>query len=174
MALTEQEILSRIRAIPDYPSPGIVFRDITPLLADGEAFADVIAAIADPVRGRVDLVAGIEARGFILAAPVAVALGVGFVPVRKSGKLPHETIGASYALEYGTAEIEIHADAVRPGQRVLLVDDVLATGGTARAACDLLTNLGGSVVEIVVLMELPALAGRERLPGRAVRALVST
>jgi adenine phosphoribosyltransferase len=155
-----------------------VFRDITPLLADGPVFAGVVEAFAAPHRdasGRptVDAVVGIEARGFILAAPVAVALGVGFVPVRKRGKLPHVTVGAAYDLEYGAAEIEVHADGVLPGQRVLLLDDVLATGGTAQAADELIQQLGGHVVEAAFLIELGALGGRTRLDHRAVRALVS-
>jgi len=164
-----------IRAIPDHPSPGIVFRDITPLLADGPAFARVVEEFVAPHRaaGTVDVVVGIEARGFILAAPVAIALGVGFVPVRKSGKLPHVTVGAAYELEYGQAEIEVHADGIRSGQRVLVVDDVLATGGTARAACDLVRQLGGEVAEVAVLIELEALGGRARLDGCAARALLS-
>lgn len=175
-------ILARIRDVPDYPEPGIVFKDITPLLADPEAFAGVVEGFATPYRGdaphstvrpTVDVVVGIEARGFILAAPVAVALGAGFVPVRKRGKLPHTTIGAAYSLEYGTAEIEVHADAVRPGQRVLVVDDVLATGGTAAAACELVERLGGVVIGVAVLLELGFLAGRERLPGRSIHALVT-
>ncbi len=171
-------IRSMIRDIPDYPSPGIVFRDITPLLADATAFSRVIEAFAAPYRGLdgasgVDTVVGIEARGFILAAPVALALGVGFVPMRKSGKLPHVTVGAAYDLEYGTAEIEVHADGVRPGQRVLVVDDVLATGGTAEAACALVEQLGGHVSAVAVLLEIAALAGRDRLAGREVHALLT-
>jgi adenine phosphoribosyltransferase len=168
------DVAGLIRSIPDHPSPGIVFRDITPLLADGPAFARVIEAFAAPHRaGGIDVVVGIEARGFILAAPVSIALGVGFVPVRKSGKLPHVTVGAAYELEYGQAEIEVHADGIRPGQRVLVVDDVLATGGTARAACDLVQRLGGEVAEVAVLIELMALSGRQQLGGRGARALLS-
>jgi adenine phosphoribosyltransferase len=169
-------ILALIRDVPDYPVPGVLFKDITPLLADGGQFAAVVEAFAAPYRqpgAGVDVVAGIEARGFILAAPVAIALGVGFVPVRKKGKLPHDTVGAAYDLEYGRAEIEIHTDAIAPGQRVLLVDDVLATGGTAEATCDLIERVGGVVVELAVLMELTFLAGRERLGGRPLRTLVT-
>jgi adenine phosphoribosyltransferase len=173
----EADILPWIRSIPDYPNPGILFRDITPLLADGATFAAVVEAFAAPHRdaqGRptVDAVVGIEARGFILAAPVAVALGVGFVPVRKQGKLPHATIGAAYDLEYGQSEIEVHADGISPGQRVLLLDDVLATGGTAQAADDLVRRLGGEVAEVAFLIELEALGGRSRLDHRPVRALL--
>ncbi|MFN8077333.1 MAG: adenine phosphoribosyltransferase [Kineosporiaceae bacterium] len=163
-----------IRDVADYPKPGILFKDITPLLADADGLARTVAALAGGVgeAGGVDLVVGIEARGFILAAPVATALGAGFVPVRKAGKLPWRTLSATYALEYGEAEIEVHEDAVRPGQRVLVVDDVLATGGTAAAAIDLLERLGAVVVELVVLIELAELGGRERLAGRSVRSLL--
>jgi adenine phosphoribosyltransferase len=172
-------ILSRIRDVPDYPNPGVTFKDITPLLADGPAFQHVIELLAAPYRDRdagsrrVDVVVGIEARGFILAAPVAVALGAGFVPVRKRGKLPHRTLGAAYDLEYGTAEIEVHVDGISSGQRVLVVDDVLATGGTAQAACMLVEQVGGEVAGLDVLMELSFLNGRARLTGREVRALVT-
>jgi adenine phosphoribosyltransferase len=176
MSPTAERILARIRDVPDYPAPGVMFKDITPLLADGADFAMVIDELAAPHRAperAVDVVVGIEARGFILAAPVAVSLGAGFVPVRKKGKLPHTTAGAAYALEYGQAQIEIHEDGVRPGQRVLVVDDVLATGGTAEASCELVERIGGTVVAVAVLMELSFLSGRERLPGRDVRALVT-
>jgi adenine phosphoribosyltransferase len=173
-----ERILARVRDIPDYPSPGIVFKDITPLLADAAEFAAVVEAFARPYRpgggrGPVDVVVGIEARGFILAAPVAIALGTGFVPVRKRGKLPHVTLGAAYDLEYGTAEIEVHVDGIAPGERVLIVDDVLATGGTAEATCGLIERVGGVVVGIDVLMELGFLPGRQRLAGRVVRALAT-
>jgi adenine phosphoribosyltransferase len=176
--ISERELLALIRTIPDHPSPGILFRDITPLLADGPAFAGVVEAFAMPFRDApagagIDVVVGIEARGFILAAPVAIALGLGFVPIRKHGKLPHDTVGAVYDLEYGQSEIEVHADGVGPGQRVLVCDDVLATGGTAQAACDLVEQLGGEVAEVAVLMEIAALDGRARLGGRRVRALLT-
>jgi adenine phosphoribosyltransferase len=167
--------LGLVRDVADYPAPGVLFKDITPLLADGPAFAEVVAALAAPhgPGGRpVDVVAGIEARGFIFAAPVAVALGVGFVPIRKVGKLPHATVSATYELEYGTAEVEVHADAVHPGQRVLLVDDVLATGGTAAAAAGLVRSLGGDLVGVAVLLELTALGGRRALPELPVRSLL--
>ena len=170
-----ESIRARIRDVPDYPSPGIVFKDITPLLADGAAFGSVIDGFASQAAkaARVDIVVGIEARGFILAAPVAIALGAGFVPVRKRGKLPYTTVGAAYALEYGTAEIELHADGIRPGQRVLIVDDVLATGGTAAAACQLVEQVGGLVTAVAVLLELSFLEGRQKLTGRQVNALVT-
>jgi adenine phosphoribosyltransferase len=163
-------ILSRIRDVPDYPQPGVVFKDITPLLADHPAFSAVIDALAQDVD--VDKVVGIEARGFILAAPVAYQAGAGFVPVRKKGKLPAETLEASYDLEYGSAVIEVHRDAFAPGDRVLIVDDVLATGGTARAAVELVSRAGAEVVGVSVLMELAFLKGRDRLSDIDVRALV--
>jgi adenine phosphoribosyltransferase len=165
-------ILSRIRDIPDYPQPGVMFKDITPLLADGPAFRQVVAALAGVYAG-VDKVAGIEARGFILAAPVACALGSGFVPIRKQGKLPGPAYAETYALEYGTATIEVHQDAFAPGDRVLLVDDVLATGGTAAASAELVRRSGATVAGIVVLLELGFLDGRSRLPHLPVSALVA-
>jgi adenine phosphoribosyltransferase len=166
------DVQRSIRDVPDFPEPGVLFKDITPLLGDGATFAALIAQWAEAHRG-VDVVAGVEARGFILAAPLAVRLGVGFVPVRKAGKLPGRTEQASYALEYGTATLEITADAVQPGQRVLLVDDVLATGGTVAAAAELLERLGAEVVAVQVLMELTFLPGRERLAGRELFATVA-
>src|SRR5215216_5258720 len=138
----DQQLRSRIRDIPDFPQPGIMFRDITPLLADADAFRAVIDALADRFRGQVDVVVAVESRGFIFGAPLAYALGTGLVPVRKHGKLPWQTIREEYALEYGSNILEIHQDAVRPGQRVLLVDDLLATGGTVRAAASLIRRLG--------------------------------
>jgi adenine phosphoribosyltransferase len=165
-------ISTRIRDIPDYPQPGIVFKDITPLLADGSAFAAVVAALAAG-HGRIDKVVGIEARGFILAAPVACSLGAGFVPVRKQGKLPAATYSESYQLEYGTATIEVHTDAFRPGDRVLVVDDVLATGGTAAATASLVRRAGAEVAAIDVLLELGFLDGRARLSGLDVRSLLA-
>jgi adenine phosphoribosyltransferase len=165
-------IRARIRDIPDYPQPGIVFKDITPLLADGKAFAAVVAALAAG-HGRVDKVVGIEARGFILAAPVACSLLAGFVPVRKQGKLPSATHAESYQLEYGTATIEVHTDVFEPGERVLIVDDVLATGGTAAATVNLVRRSGAEVAAIAVLLELGFLDGRASLPGLEVRALLT-
>jgi adenine phosphoribosyltransferase len=165
-------IAATIRDVPDYPQPGVLFKDITPLLADGPAFAAVVAALA---AGSDDVtkVAGIEARGFILAAPVAYMLGAGFVPVRKQGKLPAETYAESYQLEYGTATLEVHTDAFNPTDRVLVVDDVLATGGTAAATASLIRRAGATVTGIVVLLELGFLAGRGKLPDLPVRSLVT-
>ena len=164
-------IASAIRDVRDYPQPGIVFKDITPLLADGAALAAVVGALAAG-HGRIDKVAGIEARGFILAAPVAVALGAGFVPVRKQGKLPGPTIARTYQLEYGTATLEVHEDAFDAGDRVLIVDDVLATGGTAAATSDLVRRSGAEVTAIAVLLELGFLSGRAQLPGLELRSLL--
>jgi adenine phosphoribosyltransferase len=165
----------RVRDVPDYPRPGIVFKDITPLLADHVAFAGAVDAIVNQHgRGTVDKVVGIEARGFILAAPVAYHAGAGFVPVRKKGKLPAQTLETSYALEYGEASIEVHADAFAPGDRVLVVDDVLATGGTAEATIELIGRTGARVVGVSVLLELAFLHGRDRLSGHDVHALLTT
>ena len=150
---------SLIRTIADYPEPGVLFRDITPLLADAAALRCCIEEIAEPFAGGFDVVAGVEARGFLLAGAIAIAAGVGLVPIRKAGKLPRPAASVSYALEYGTATIEAHDD-IRNGARVLLVDDVLATGGTLRAAQELIATLGGIVVGTAVLMELDALGGR--------------
>jgi adenine phosphoribosyltransferase len=164
-------IRSRIRDVADYPQPGVTFKDITPLLADGAAFAAVVGALASGYDG-VDKVAGIEARGFILAAPVAIALGAGFVPVRKAGKLPGPTYAQSYDLEYGSATVEVHQDAFAAGERVLVVDDVLATGGTGSATAELVRKAGGEVAAIAVVMELSFLNGRSRLPDAAIRSLL--
>ncbi len=170
-------ISAKIRDIPDYPKPGVVFKDITPLLADGAAFAAVVSAMAEESReggrGRINKVVGVEARGFILAAPVACCLGAGFVPVRKQGKLPGATLGESYELEYGTATIEVHVDAFQPGDRVLIVDDVLATGGTAAASVSLVRRSGAEVAAVSVLLELGFLGGRARLPDVEVRSLLA-
>ena len=160
-----------VRAVPDFPQPGIIFRDITPLLGNGEALRDVVDRLARSFDG-IDIVVGIESRGFILGAPVAYALGVGMVPVRKLGRLPRETERADYDLEYGTNTVEIHADAIHPGQRVLIVDDVLATGGTAAATASLVERLHGEVAGIAVLIELPELGGRERLAAFPVVSLL--
>ncbi len=164
-------ISSMIRDVRDFPEPGIVFKDITPLLADGPALAAVIGALAAG-HGRIDKVAGIEARGFILAAPVALRLGVGFVPVRKQGKLPAACRSQTYELEYGTATLEVHEDAFAPGDQVLIVDDVLATGGTAAATADLVRRSGAEVTAAAVMLELGFLSGRTRVPDLDIRSLL--
>ena len=167
-------IKSHIRDVPDFPEPGISFKDITPLLADGPAFAAVIEALDGVLsRDNDQQVAGIEARGFILAAPVATRLGCGFVPVRKAGKLPAQTYREDYQLEYGTATIEVHTDAFDPGDQVLIVDDVLATGGTALATADLVRRAGGEVIGIAVLLELSFLNGRVKLDEIPFTALLT-
>ena len=169
----EQDAKRLIRDIRDFPKPGIVFKDITPLLADAECFARATQAMAAAFRGEgVTHVVGIESRGFILGAPVAQHLGAGFVPVRKPGKLPHQVEAVTYELEYGSDRLEIHADACGEGSRVLLVDDVLATGGTADATCTLLERLGATIVGCSFLMTLSFLPGLERLRRRRVQALV--
>jgi adenine phosphoribosyltransferase len=161
-----ERLKSLIRDVPDFPKQGIVFKDITPLLADEIAFSTVIDLIVVHFgRGNVDKVVGIEARGFILASPVAYHFGAGFVPVRKAGKLPWQTESAEYSLEYGTESLEIHRDAPAPGERVLIVDDVLATGGTAKATASLVESLGAKVVGIACLIELDFLKGRQQLEG---------
>jgi adenine phosphoribosyltransferase len=171
---TVERIKGLIRDIPDFPQPGIIFKDITPLLADDDAFSSAIDLIVVRYgRGNVDKVVGIEARGFILASPVAYHFGAGFIPVRKEGKLPWEAEREEYALEYGTAVLEIHKDAIRDGDRVLIVDDVLATGGTARATARLVERLGGKVIGIACLIELTFLKGRENLAGYDFFSLVT-
>jgi adenine phosphoribosyltransferase len=163
-----------VRDVPDFPQEGIVFKDITPLLADPIAFSTVIDLIVVHFgRGNVDKVVGIEARGFILASPVAYHFGAGFVPVRKKDKLPWETESADYALEYGTATLEVHRDAVTPGERVLIVDDVLATGGTAAATAHLVERIGGKVIGIACLIELGFLNGRDKLEGHDLFSLIT-
>lgn len=169
-----EQLTSLIRDVPDFPQEGVVFKDITPLLADEIAFSTVIDLIVVHFgRGNVDKVVGIEARGFILASPVAYHFGAGFVPVRKKDKLPWDTEAAEYSLEYGTATLEIHKDAVAPGERVLIVDDVLATGGTAKATADLVERIGGKVVGIACLIELGFLKGRDRIDGYDLFTLIS-
>ncbi|MFF3017558.1 adenine phosphoribosyltransferase [Streptomyces sp. NPDC057939] len=157
-------LLSRIKDVPDYPKPGVMFKDITPLLADPKAFAALTDALAElAVRYGATKIVGLEARGFILAAPVAVRSGIGFVPVRKAGKLPGATLAQSYELEYGTAEIEVHAEDLTAGDKVMVIDDVLATGGTAGASLELIRRAGAEVAGVAVLMELSFLPGRARL-----------
>jgi len=167
-----QLITAHVRDVPDYPQRGVVFKDITPLLADGQALIAVVDALA-AAHGPVDKVAGIEARGFILAAPVACRLGAGFVPIRKKGKLPGTTFAEDYELEYGTATIEVQTDAFAPSDRVLVIDDVLATGGTARATADLVQRSGAQVAGFAVLLELSFLNGRAKLPDLPVSALLT-
>jgi adenine phosphoribosyltransferase len=162
-----------IRDIPDFPRPGVTFRDITPLLGDAVAFRAATELLVAPFDADVTKVVGIEARGFILAAPIALALGAGFVPVRKPGKLPHKTRRRSYDLEYGTDALEMHADAVVHGARVVIVDDLLATGGTAAATIELVREIGGNVVGAAFVVELALLRGRERLGGVPVDSLLT-
>ena len=162
-----------IRDIPDFPRPGIIFKDITPLLGNGELFAKTIDLLADRYRGqRIDTVLGIESRGFIVGSALAYRLGAGFCIVRKPGKLPYETHRASYELEYGTDTLEIHIDAIRPQARVLIADDLIATGGTAEATAQLVSKLGGTVVECVFVIELAFLKGREKLKPHAVFSIL--
>ncbi len=159
-------IKSKIRTVPHYPKQGIMFRDITTLLKDPAAFHATVDQLAQRyAKLKIDKIAGIESRGFILGAPLAYALGKGFVPIRKKGKLPAETIGHDYALEYGTDRIEIHTDAIAKGEKVLLVDDLIATGGTAEAACKLIEKMGGEIVECSFIIDLPDIGGRARLEG---------
>jgi len=168
-----EQIEALIRDVPDFPEPGIVFKDITPVLADPIAFSTIIDLIVVHFgRGNVDKVVGIEARGFILAAPVAYHFGAGVVPIRKAGKLPWTTESEEYSLEYGTATLELHRDAVSPGERVLVVDDVLATGGTAKAAASLVERIGGTVCGIACLIELNFLHGRDKVAGHDLLTLI--
>lgn len=166
-------IASHVIDVPGFPQDGVVFKDLSPLFADGPAFREVIEALARLHGDDFDVVAGIEARGFLLAGALAYAAGKGTVPVRKAGKLPRETHSATYALEYGTATLEVHADAFVGGRRVLVLDDVLATGGTAEATIDLVERAGGTVVGFTVLLELAFLDGRRRLGGTPVHALLT-
>jgi adenine phosphoribosyltransferase len=168
------QLKDKIRHVPDFPKPGILFYDVTTLLRDRDGFRAAIDSMTAPFTGsRVDLVVGIESRGFILGSAIADRLGTGFVPVRKTGKLPAQTIRASYALEYGTDCLEMHRDAVTAGQRVLIVDDLLATGGTASATVQLVKELGGEIVGVALLIELLELKGRERLAGEPVHVVLS-
>jgi len=167
------DLRDHIRDVPDFPKPGIVFKDITPLLLDPAAFDHVVRALAEHARGlRVDLIVSAEARGFIFGGALARELGVGFVPARKAGKLPHETVSVQYGLEYGLDELHVHADALRGGRRALIHDDVLATGGTAKAKADLVERLGGEVAGCAFVVELGFLRGRETLAGHDVHSLV--
>jgi adenine phosphoribosyltransferase len=172
-AVTPNEIERAIRNVPDFPKPGIQFKDITPVLADARLFAGSIDLLTEKfLPGAVDAVVGIDARGFIFAAAAATKLHAGFVPVRKKGKLPYKTIEQDYALEYGHATVAMHADALKSGARVLLIDDLLATGGTSAAAVALVQKLGGRILEITFLIELKFLNGREKLKGLPVRSIV--
>jgi adenine phosphoribosyltransferase len=173
---TEETLLAAIRTIPDYPRPGILFRDITTLLGDAGAFRLAINELARPYADAgPDKVAGIEARGFILGGAVAHRLSAGFVPIRKKGKLPHETVRVAYSLEYGLDEMEMHKDGVAPGEKVILIDDLIATGGTAEAAVKLLRQIGADIVAACFVIDLPDLGGREKLEalGVPVRTLIA-
>lgn len=175
MTVTSADDLRKlIREVPDFPKPGILFYDITTHLKDPAAFKEVIDRMVEQVRGTaIDIVVGMESRGFIFSAPIAYQLGAGFVPVRKLGKLPAETIEVEYALEYGTATLEIHRDAIQPGQRVLIVDDLLATGGTVMGTIELVQRLGGEVAGLAFMVELSALHGRERLGNFSISTLLA-
>lgn len=167
-------LADHLRDVADFPTPGVLFKDLTPLLADVDAFRFAVDALADHAAGMpVDKVVGIEARGFIFAAPVAYRLGAGFVPVRKPGKLPWTTVTETYALEYGTDSLDIHDDALAAGEAVYIVDDVLATGGTAAATCALVERVGGRVAGLAFVVELAGLGGRARLPDRDILSLVT-
>jgi adenine phosphoribosyltransferase len=171
--MSAETLRATIREIPDFPKPGILFYDITTVLKDPAAYKEAIDLMLEPYRDeRVDIVVGMESRGFIFSAPMAYQLGTGFVPVRKLGKLPAETITVEYALEYGSNTLEIHRDAIQPGQQVLIVDDLLATGGTVRGTIDLVERLKGEVVGLAFLVELDFLKGRERLQGRKVTSVI--
>jgi adenine phosphoribosyltransferase len=171
--MSAETLRAKIREIPDFPKPGILFYDITTLLKDPGAYREAIDLMLEPYRGdRVDIVVGMESRGFIFSSPMAYQLKTGLVPVRKLGKLPAETLTVEYALEYGSNTLEIHRDAIEPGQRVLIVDDLLATGGTVRGTIELVERLKGEVVGLAFLVELDFLKGRERLEGRKVTSVV--
>jgi adenine phosphoribosyltransferase len=168
------DLARHVRTIPDFPKPGIVFRDITPLLGDPAAFRESVVRLADLYADReVDLIAAVEARGFLFAAPMATILGVGLVPIRKPGKLPYSTVAVEYDLEYGKDRLEMHSDAFRPGQRVLVVDDVLATGGTMKACCELVQSAGAQIVGCAFVIELGFLRGRERLTPHECSSLLT-
>jgi adenine phosphoribosyltransferase len=171
--MTNDELKALIRDIPDFPQPGILFRDITPVIADAQALADVVDRIAEPWLGKIDMIVGIESRGFIIGAPVAYRLGVGLTIARKPGKLPFRTITESYELEYGSASLHMHDDSLEGKSRVLIVDDLLATGGTALATIALVKRLGGNVVGCAFMIELAALGGRQRLEPANCSALIT-
>jgi adenine phosphoribosyltransferase len=172
----QSDLLKAIRTIPDYPKPGILFRDITTLLGNARAFRRAVDELVHPYAGmKIDKIAGIEARGFILGGAVAHQLSAGFVPIRKKGKLPHETVSVSYSLEYGIDEMEMHKDAISPGEKVILVDDLIATGGTAEGAVKLLRSMGAEIVAACFIIDLPDLGGRKKLEALdvSVRTLIS-
>lgn len=171
--MTNDELKALIRDIPDFPQPGILFYDITPVIADAQALADVVDRIAEPWLGKIDMIVGIESRGFIIGAPVAYRLGVGLTIARKPGKLPFRTITESYELEYGSASLHMHDDSLEGKSRVLIVDDLLATGGTASATIALVKRLGGNVVGCAFMIELAALGGRQRIEPVNCSALIS-
>ena len=174
MAKKTIQLTDYIRDVPDFPKPGILFRDITPLLADKDAFAAAVDALAHPFVGfDADYVAAVEARGLIFGSAVAKAMRAGFIPIRKKGKLPYKTESVTYDLEYGTDTLEVHRDAIRPASKVLMVDDLLATGGTMAAACKLMAKLDAEIVGISFLIELTELAGREKLSGHSIHTVIS-
>jgi adenine phosphoribosyltransferase len=167
------ELGARIRDIPDFPKPGILFKDITTMLKDGDAFKSAVDGLLAKIKGKpIDVVVGMESRGFIFGAPIAYALGVGFVPVRKLGKLPADVVSVEYDLEYGSATLEMHKDAMKPGSKVLIVDDLLATGGTVAGTIELVKQLQGEIVALAFLIELKALHGRDRLQGHDIATLI--
>jgi adenine phosphoribosyltransferase len=172
-AIAPKELGERIRDIPDFPKPGILFKDITTMLKDGDSFKSAVDGLLAKVKGKpIDVVVGMESRGFIFGAPIAYALGVGFVPVRKLGKLPADVVSVEYDLEYGSATLEMHKDALKPGARVLIVDDLLATGGTVAGTIELVKQLKGEIVSLAFLIELKALHGRDRLQGYDIATLI--
>jgi adenine phosphoribosyltransferase len=171
--VSAEELRAKIREVPDFPKPGILFYDITTLLKDATAYRDAVREMLEPYRGdQLDVVVGMESRGFIFSAPMAYELGAGLVPVRKLGKLPAETLSVEYALEYGSNTLEIHRDAIQAGQKVLIVDDLLATGGTVKGTIELIERLRGEVVGLGFLVELDFLKGRDRLEGRRVDSVI--
>ena len=171
--MSAETLRAKIREVPDFPKPGILFYDITTMLKDPAAYREAVQLMLEPYRGqRVDVVVGMESRGFIFSAPMAIELDAGFVPVRKLGKLPAETLSVEYALEYGSNTLEIHRDAIEPGQQVLVVDDLLATGGTVQGTIELIEQLKGEIVGLAFLVELEFLNGRERLTGRPITSVI--